>query len=201
VTDVPAAARATVFANGLRKNLAASGRRWNAWPRGAAHLAAVAAAIEAVERRLAAASDAATVDGCTADLRAILEWSVYQNAALAAARSLRAARRTRALTHRLHLLADDAGPVQRLADAEETLIAVVRERNVYLEALRERHAHLQLPPPLVVADALLEPIPQAPGRLALIQSLKQVAASDGARSRSPANGRRALRVGRVVKPR
>ena len=42
-------AKAAAFANGLRKNVTAAGRRWAQWPGGAKNLAAVIASIDDIE--------------------------------------------------------------------------------------------------------------------------------------------------------
>jgi len=161
-----AVAKTLLFANGLRKNVAAAGRRWTAWPGGAAHLARVLACID----RLAQDPGApATV----ADLRAVLEWTTYQSAALATARALLVARRTRAFVERFDLLDPTATPVAALEAADEALVADVRTRNGYMTALAQRHPHLALPRPLVSAETLMPRPTPAPGRLALIRKLTQ----------------------------
>jgi hypothetical protein len=92
-----AAAKAVAFANGLRRSISASGRRWTQWPGGANDLAVVLGCIDAIALRLRAvpaqAGDAG-VAACIADLRAVLEWATYQSASVATARALLVARKT-----------------------------------------------------------------------------------------------------------
>jgi hypothetical protein len=172
-----AVAKALLFANGLRKNVAAAGRRWTAWPGGAAHLATILACIDRIAadvRTPRAAGDPAAdaaVAACISDLRAVLEWTTYQSAALATARALLVARRTRAFVERFDLLDPAATPVAALESADEALVADVRTRNGYLTDLAQRHPHLAFPPPLVSAASLVPRSVPKPGRLALIQRL------------------------------
>lgn len=167
-------AKALLFANGLRKNVANAGRRWSAWPGGGEHLARVLACIEAIAHNVAAPT-------AVADLRAVLEWSTYQSAALATARALLVARRTRSFVERFALLSPTATPVAALEAADEALVADVRTRNGYMTALAERHPHLGLPRPLVSAEMLApRPVPK-PGRLALIRTLTESAKPKHAR--------------------
>jgi hypothetical protein len=163
-----AVAKALLFANGLRKNVATAGRRWTAWPGGAAHLARVLACIEAIAEDIAAPT-------AVADLRAVLEWSTYQSAALATARALIVARRTRSFVERFGLLGPTATPVAALEAAAEALLADVRTRNGYMTALAQRHPHLGLPRPLVSAELLTPRPAPKPGRLALIRTLTESA--------------------------
>jgi hypothetical protein len=161
-----AVAKTLLFANGLRKNVAAAGRRWTAWPGGTAHLACVLACIDRIAHD---AGEPAAVAG----LRTVLEWTTYQSAALATARALLTARRMRSFVERFHLLDPAATPVAALEAADEALVADVRTRNGYMTALAQRHSHLGLPPPLVSADSLVRRPAPAPGRLALIKKLTQ----------------------------
>lgn len=108
-----------------------------------------------------------------ADLRAVLEWTTYHAASLAASRALVAARRTRLLSNRLGLLDDHDAPLLALADAERSLIEAVREKNGALGALVQRHPDLALPPPLVTPELLEMPPARPRGRLAMIQALKR----------------------------
>jgi hypothetical protein len=91
-TSKDAAAKGAACANGLRKSVAVTGRRWAQWPGGARDLAAVTACIDGVGQRLQALLNAeegeAEVAACVADLRAILEWTTYQSASIATARAL-----------------------------------------------------------------------------------------------------------------
>jgi hypothetical protein len=174
-----AVAKALLFANGLRKSIATAGRRWTQWPGGANQLPRVIAVLDRIQARIQqppAGEDTASALGTAiADLRAVLEWSTYQSAALATARALLVARRTRSFVDRFGLLEATAPPVASLEDAEDALIENVRTKNGYMTAIAERHAHLDLPRPLVSAESLAR-VPQAkPGRLALIQRLTRSA--------------------------
>jgi hypothetical protein len=164
-----AAAKAQLFAAGLRKNVAAAGRRWAAWPGAANHLARVIACIDRIALELRAPG--ADLAVAVADLRAVLEWTTYQSAALASARALLVARRTRAFVERFGLLDASAPPVATLEDAVDGLIENVRTKNGYMTAIAERHPHLGLPRPLVSAESLARVPDAKPGRLALIQKL------------------------------
>ena len=173
-------AQALAFANGLRKNVTAGGRRWTQWPRGASDLAQVVAAIDAIGQRLQAVAatageDDANVAAGIADLRAILEWTTYQAASIATARALGVARKTRTFAERFGLLADPAANLSILVESEDSLIENVRTKNAYMEALAQRHPHLELPRPLVEVELLLQKADRAPGRLGLIQRLKESA--------------------------
>lgn len=149
----------------------AAARRWAAWPRGREDLARVLDAIEAIRRR--PAHDPSTVNEALADLRAVLEWTTYQSASLAAARTIAVARRTRSLTRVLGMLDEQAVPLQRLAAAEDALLEQMRERNGYMRSIAERRPHLALPPPLVTPEMLALAPPRPPSRLALIQLLRK----------------------------
>jgi hypothetical protein len=170
-----AVARAVAFSNGLRKNVTTAGRRWTQWPGGAAALASVVASIDAVgQRLLAARNDPApepAVATAVADLRAILEWTTYQSGALATARAVLVARKTRTLAERFGLLERGAPSIAVLVDSEQDLIANVRTRNGYMLALAERHPHLGLPPPLVSPESLAPKPERVPGKLDLIAAL------------------------------
>jgi hypothetical protein len=109
----------------------------------------------------------------------LLEWTTYQSAALATARAVTIARRTRSVVARLRLLEQPDVRLSLLTDSETSLLENVRTRNGYMRHISERYAHLELPEPLV-DPAQLPPIREkAPGRLALIRQLK-----DSARSRA-----------------
>lgn len=170
-TPVDPAARALAFANGLRKNVLTTGNRWKQWPRGERDLAAVVSQIDAIVARLRApsAQDAAERAACFAELRAILEWTTYQSTALATARALAAARRTRSLGRRFGILTPAADAY--LADSDESLIATVRTQNGYMTLLQERYPQLRFPRPLVTPESLVLPPEKPPGRLDLIRQL------------------------------
>jgi hypothetical protein len=184
-----AVAKALLFANGLRKNVATVGRRWAAWPGGANHVARIIATIDRIAHDVRATpprDDAATA-AAIGELRAILEWTTYQTGALATARALMVARRTRSFVERFDLLDPDATPVATLEAAEDALIDNVRTRNGYMTTIAGLHPRLGLPPPLVSAESLV-PRPRAkPGRLALVQRLKR-AAEEQAGSNGRARG-------------
>jgi hypothetical protein len=173
------AARAIAFANGLRKNIAGSGRRWSAWPRGANDLARVLAVIDGITERLHRALDiavdAATIPSCITDLRTVLEWNTYQSASLATARAVIVARRTRAFAERFGVLNDPAANLSILVDSEDSLIENVVTKNDYMNALSQRHPHLALPAPLVDLRNLAPSNPKPAGRLDLIRQLKDSA--------------------------
>jgi len=170
-----AAAKVFAFANGLQKNIAASGRRWKQWPGGANDLAIVLACIDAVRQRLQASpsaqADAATIAAAIADLRAILEWSTYQSGSIATAQALNVARKTRAFAERFGVLDDPAARLSILVDSEESLIENVRTKNDYMVTIAERHPHLGLPRPLVAVESLAPKVERPTGKLDLIQQL------------------------------
>jgi hypothetical protein len=166
-----AAAKAQLFAAGLRKNVAGAGRRWASWPGAANHLAREIACIDRIALELRAPAPGADPAAAVADLRAVLEWTTYQSASLASARALLVARRTRSFVERFGLLDASAPPVATLEDAEDGLIDNVRTKNGYMTAIAERHPHLGLPRPLVSAESLAHVPDAKPGRLALIQKL------------------------------
>ena len=172
-------AKASAFANGLRKSIAASGRRWAQFPSGANDLAAVIASIDGIAGRLqnAAAGEQSEelLATCIAELRAILEWTTYQAAGIATAKALTTARKTRAFAQRFGLLDDPAARLTVLMDSEESLIENVRLKNEYMDALSKRHPHLQLPCPLVRLESLAPKIEKKPGKLDLIQQLTKSA--------------------------
>jgi hypothetical protein len=172
-----AAAKAVAFANGLQKSISVSGKRWAQWPGGADTLAHVIGCIDWLRQRLTAASGAedgaALVAACIADLRAILEWTTYQSAALATARALRVARKTRAFAEQFGLIDNPAARLSVLVDSEESLIENVRTKNDYMQAIATRHPQLSLPRPLVSVESLAPKIEKKPGRLDLIQQLKK----------------------------
>jgi hypothetical protein len=170
-----AAAKAIAFAGGLHKNVAVTGRRWTSWPGGAEALAHVTGCIDWIRGRLQAAANADDVTACVADLRAILEWTTYQSAALATARALGVARKTRAFAEEFGLLANPAARLSVLVDSEESLIENVRVKNDYMVAISERNSHLALPRPLVSVDSLAPKAPKKPGRLDMIAQLKKAA--------------------------
>lgn len=171
-----AASKALAFANGLRRSIAASGKRWPQWPGGAADLASVLSCIEQVQSRLqAAAGDDDAVAVAVGDLRAVLEWTTYQSAAVATARALQTARKTRAFAERFGLLDNPAARLSVLDDSEESLLENVRTKNAYMEALAARHPHLGLPQPLVTPASLAPKPARKPGRLELIAQLKKSA--------------------------
>jgi hypothetical protein len=170
-----ALAKAVAFASGLRKHVTLSGRRWAAWPGGAATLAQLLACIEGVVRRLPAAPDAGGADAALAaglaDLRAILEWTTYQSASLATVRALQVARRTKVFAESFGLLDGRTPSFSILVDADESLIESVRTRNGYMQTLAERHPDVGFPPPLVTAESLTPKKVRPPGKLDLIQAL------------------------------
>jgi hypothetical protein len=170
-----AAAKALAFANGLRKSVAVTGRRWTTWPGGANDLSTVIACIDGVVWRLQQAARIedgdAGVAACIADLRAVLEWSTYQSASIATSRALATARKTRAFAQRFGLLDDPAARLSILTDSEESLIENVRIKNAYMHDLAARHAHLALPPPLVRLESLAPKVERKAGKLDLIQQL------------------------------
>lgn len=172
-----AAARAQAFANGLRKSIAGSGKRWTLWPGGARDLALVLALIDGIQQRLSAAGSAeaneAAVASAIADLRAILEWSTYQSAAVATARALQTARKTRTFAERFGLLDDPAARLSVLVDSEESLLENVQTKNAYMQTLAEKHPHLGLPAPLVTPASLAPKVERKPSRLELIAQLKK----------------------------
>ncbi len=171
--------KAIAFANGLRKSIAASGRRWSQFPGGANDLAAVIAAIDSVAQRLQAApageEDGALLAQCIAELRAILEWTTYQSASIATAKALATARKTRAFAQRFGLLDDPAAGLGVLMDSEESLIENVRLKNEYMETLARKYPHLDLPRPLVRLESLAPKVEKKPGKLDLIQQLTKSA--------------------------
>jgi hypothetical protein len=170
-----AAAKAVAFANGLRKSIAASGRRWTQWPGGARDLALVIACIDGVAQRLAHSPDTDGTDASVAagvgELRAILEWSTYQSAGIATARALLFARKTRAFADRLGL----GGPASTRSildgDSEASLVQNVATKNDYMNAIAQRHPQLGLPAPLVRPESLVPKPEKKPGKLDLIQAL------------------------------
>jgi len=170
-------ARALAFANGLRKNVATSGRRWAQWPGGAADLAVVLASIEQIQQRLqappAGEDDEAAVAAGIADLRAVLEWTTYQSAAIATARALQTARKTRDFAERFGLLDNPAARLSVLVDSEESLLENVQTKNDYMRALANTHPHLGLPEPLVKMASLAPKVARKPSRLDLIAQLKK----------------------------
>jgi hypothetical protein len=170
-TPSDASAKAVAFANGLRKNITVSGRRWTQWPGGGNNLAAVLACIDGIGARL----HSGEVASCIADLRAILEWTQYQSASLATARALITARKTRAFAERFGILDNPAARLSVLVDSEESLIENVRTKNAYMLAIAERHPHLALPRPLVRLESLAAPVERKPGKLDLIQQLTKSA--------------------------
>lgn len=172
-----AVAGAFAFANGLRKQLLLAGRRWARWPHGTNQLAAVLAAVDGVQQRLHAARDGDTdalVAESIAQLRAVLEWTTYQSAAVATARAVLVARRTRTFAERLGVLDDEVSGLARLRDSERSLIDNIRTKNGYLAAVAERHPELGLPGPLIDPNRLVQTPPKVPGgRLALIARLRK----------------------------
>jgi hypothetical protein len=172
-----AAARAAAFGNGLRKNVNAAGRRWAQWPTGPHVHAEILACIDFIGERLqtaAAAPDGMTeIAACIADLRAILEWTTYQNGALATARALLFARKTSAFARRFNLFDERTPSLAILVDSEESLLESVATRNCYMRAIAEKHPHLALPDPFVDVASLAPKIERAPTKLALIQQLMQ----------------------------
>lgn len=173
-----AAAKGLAFANGLRKSITVSGRRWAQWPGGATNLAAVIAIIDGIGQRLEAApaseeEGAAAVAAAITDLRAVLEWTTYQSASVATARAVLVARKTRAFAERLNLIDDPATTLSGLVDSETSLVENVALKNDYMNALAAKHPHLSLPPPLVNMENLAPKIERKAGRLDLIQLLKK----------------------------
>jgi hypothetical protein len=170
-----AAAKALAFANGLRRNVTAAGRRWSQWPGGAHTLAIVNGCIDAIQLRLqdslSAGSDEADVAACIADLRTVLEWTMYQSSSLATARAIVFARKIRAFAKRFGLVDERVSGLTTLAESEESLIENVETKNGYMIALAERSPHLGLPQPLVSVESLAPKVEKPPGRLALIQQL------------------------------
>ena len=172
---VDPALKAIAFANGLRKSVAAAGRRWTTWPRGAETLATIVDCIDYIGQRLQEApkdaTGAAAVAGCIEELRAILEWTTYQSAALATARALMSARKIRSFAKQFGLLEDRVSGLAALAESEEALIENVQTKNTYMAAIADRYPHLEFPQPLVGAASLAPPVVVPPGKLALIQQL------------------------------
>jgi hypothetical protein len=171
-TSNDAAVKAVAFANGLRKSITTSGRRWAQWPGGANNLAAVVASIDGVGRRLHGGGEVAA---CIADLRAILEWTQYQSASVATARALVTARKTRAFAQRFGILDNPAARLSVLVDSEESLIENVRTKNAYMVAIAERHPDIALPRPLVAPESLVPAVEKKPGKLDLIAQLTKSA--------------------------
>jgi hypothetical protein len=169
-----AAAKAIAFANGLRKNVIAAGRRWSQWPAGANDLRVVTAAIDRITDRLTSADDDAAVAACIADLRSVLEWTTYQSGSIATARALLFARKTRMFAQRFGLREDRVSGLAMLSESEESLLENIATKNGYMRAIAERSPHLALPDPLIVLETLV-PKPKTPGKLALIQQLMQTA--------------------------
>jgi hypothetical protein len=171
-----AAARAVAFANGLRKSITASGRRWTQWPGGANDLAVVLGCIDAVAQRLAAVpaeGGEAEVAACIADLRAVLEWATYQSASIATAQALRVARKTRTFAERLGVLDNPAARLSILVDSEESLIENVQTKNTYMLTIAEKHPNLGLPRPLVRIETLVPKAEKKPSTLDFIQQLRK----------------------------
>ncbi len=171
-----AAAKAVAFANGLRKSISASGRRWAQWPGGANDLAAVLGCIDAVAQRLQSVAPQDGDNGvaaCIADLRAILEWSTYQSASIQTAQALRVARKTRTFAERLGVLDNPAARLSILVDSEESLIENVQTKNAYMLTIAEKHPQLGLPPPLVRSESLVPKAEKKPSTLDFIQQLRR----------------------------
>jgi hypothetical protein len=171
-----AAARAVAFANGLRKSISASGRRWTQWPGGANDLAVVLGCIDAVAQRLGAIpaeGGDADVAACIADLRAVLEWSTYQSASIQTAQALRVARKTRTFAERLGVLDNPAARLSILVDSEESLIENVQTKNNYMLTIAQKHPHLGLPRPLVRIESLTPKAEKKPSTLDFIQQLRK----------------------------
>jgi hypothetical protein len=172
-------AKTLAFAQGLRKSISTSGRRWAQWPRGANDLATVIACIDAIAQRVRAAATGgeaeAVVAASFAELRAVLEWSTYQSAAIATARALVMARKTRAFVERFGLLDDLSTTLSTLVDSETSLIENVQTKNGYMTALAERYPNLGLPQPLVDAQSLAPKPERKPGMLDLITQLRKSA--------------------------
>lgn len=173
------ASKALAFANGLRKNITAAGRRWAQRSGGASDLAQVIASVDGIVQRLQAAPASpegeAAVAACISDLRAVLEWTTYQSAALQTAQALTVARKTRAFAERFGLLENPAASLSLLTESEESLIENVRAKNEYMTALAARHPHLAFPAPLVRVESLMPSAPRPAGRLDLIQKLMKSA--------------------------
>ena len=174
-----AVARALAFANGLRKNVATSGKRWAQWPGGADDLAVVLSRIEEIQQRLQAVpvdedGDAAAATGI-ADLRAVLEWTTYQSVSIQTARALQTARKTRDFAERFGLLDNPAARLSVLVDSEESLLENVQTKNDYMRELAAKHPHLGLPEPLVKPASLAPKVKRQPSRLDLIAQLKKSA--------------------------
>lgn len=170
------AAKANALANGLRKSVMSTARRWAAWPRSAEQFGALVTCIDGIRQRVAQAraeDDELAAATCMADLRAVLEWTTYHAASLAAARAVIAARRMRVLSRNLGLLDDFAAPLLALAEAERSLIETIREKNGHMRALAQRNPGVALPQPLVTPQMLEVPPGRPPSRLALIQVLKR----------------------------
>ena len=167
--------KALAFAIGLRKSVAAGGRRWAQWPGGTNALATVVDCIDDIRQRVQDApkteAGALAVAACIDELRAILEWTTYQSAALSTARALASARKIRSFAKRFALLEDRVSGLAALAESEESLIENVATKTGYMTALAERYAHLELPRPLVAAASLAPKLAAPPGKLALIQQL------------------------------
>jgi len=173
-----AAAKAVAFANGLRKSISASGRRWTQWLGGANDLAVVLACIDGIASRLQAVpaqAGEAEVAACIADLRAVLEWSTYQSASIATAQALRVARKTRAFAERLGVLDDPAARLSILVDSEESLIENVQTKNDYMLTIAQKHPRLGLPQPLVRAESLVPKPEKKPSTLDFITQLRKSA--------------------------
>ena len=174
-TSRDAAAKAVAFANGLRKSIAASGRRWTQWPGGARDLGIVIACIDGVAQRLQQLPDGEDADALVAagvaELRAILEWSTYQSAAIATARALLFARKTRAFADRLGLMGPASTQSILDSDSEASLMQNVQTKNDYMIAIAQRHPQLGLPAPLVRPENLAPKPEKKPGKLDLIQQL------------------------------
>ena len=171
-----AAKKTLAFANGLRKSVAASGRRWTSWPGGANQLAAALACVDEIGQRLAVAQGAsdpdAAVAAANAELRAVLEWSTYQSVAVATARALQVSQRTRAFAERFGLLDSGNPSLASLADSEESLLENIASKNAYMASIAERFPQLALPAPLVNPQALVAPKSERKDpRLQLIQQL------------------------------
>jgi hypothetical protein len=174
-----AAARALAFANGLRKSVATTGKRWAQWPGGAGDLAIVLACVEQIQQRLqavpAAEDDEAAVAAAIANLRTILEWTTYQSAGIQTARALQTARKTRDFAERFGLLDNPAARLSVLVDSEESLLENVQTKNDYMRMLAAKHPHLGLPEPLVKPASLAAKVKRQPSRLELIAQLKKSA--------------------------
>jgi hypothetical protein len=169
------AVKVLAFASGLRRNVAATGRRWAQWPGGPEALAVVVDCIDYIQQRLHAAPNdetrEAVVAACMAELRAILEWTTYQSASLATARALMSARKIRSFAKQFGLLEDRVSGLGALAESEDSLIENVETKTGYMFAIADRYPHLELPRPLVEASTLAPPVASPPGKLALIQQL------------------------------